>query len=62
MLAVVPEHLFVEAENVKDFVREHVPEFMIPAYPGPSLSCMRTIIVADHLSKSRAASQFMIIE
>jgi hypothetical protein len=40
MLAVVPEHLFVEAKNLKDFVREHVPEFMIPAYPGPSLSCI----------------------
>lgn len=40
MLAVVPEHSFVEAKNVKDFVREHVPEFMMPVYAGPSLSCI----------------------
>ncbi|KAL5337419.1 HET-domain-containing protein [Aspergillus crustosus] len=40
MLAVVPEHLFVEGKEVKEIIRKHVPEFMVPAYPGHSLSCI----------------------
>ncbi|RLL98086.1 hypothetical protein CFD26_106585 [Aspergillus turcosus] len=40
MLAVVPEHLFGREENERDILQKHVPEFMIPAYPGPSASCI----------------------
>ncbi|KAL3472848.1 HET-domain-containing protein [Aspergillus californicus] len=40
MLAVIPEQLFPDETKVTDIIRELVPEFLMPAYPGHSLSCI----------------------
>ncbi|KAE8372690.1 hypothetical protein BDV26DRAFT_301582 [Aspergillus bertholletiae] len=45
MLTVVPQHFVTREESVSDFIRNCVPEFLIPAYHDLSLFCISRVTI-----------------